>query len=351
VLFEKLDLPVEGLKKTTHGYSTDVVTLEKLKADTAAPIIDYILDYREVSKLKSTYVDALPTMVNDHTGRVHTSYNQTGAATGRISSNSPNLQNIPIRTQAGREVRAAFIAPRGFKLLAVDYSQIELRVLAHISQDETLLEAFAQGQDIHKATAAAVYGISVDDVTYNQRSFAKRVNFGLIYGMGAFRLARDSDLTLAEANEFIETYFDRLPNVEKYINETKQKARNPEGLFTLFGRKRHFASLEDAGGQRTSRQRIQAEERAAINMPIQGTAADIMKKAMIDLYNALNDSKLSAKMILQVHDELVLEVPEAELNATTDLVVQTMENAYTLDAPLKANAQVGPNWRDMEDVG
>ncbi len=349
VLFGKLGLSTEGLKKTTHGYSTDVVTLEKLKADTKHPILVQILEYRELSKLKSTYVDALPELINPYTGRLHTSYNQTGTSTGRISSSNPNLQNIPIRTEIGRDVRRGFIAPPGYVLLAVDYSQIELRVLAHISKDETLLEAFSQGQDIHAATAAAVYGIDVKDVTYEQRSFAKRVNFGLIYGMGAFRLARDSDLTLAEANEFIETYFQRLPRVRDYIEQPKQKARDPEGVRTLFGRVRHFATLENSGSH-SNRQAIQAEDRAAINMPIQGTAADIMKRAMIDLHNQLISRKLTSRMILQVHDELVLEVLENEQQAAHQLVVDVMEGAYKLLAPLKANAQVGPNWRDMKGI-
>jgi DNA polymerase-1 len=349
VLFGKLGLSVSGLKKTTHGYSTDAGTLEQLKQDTEHPIIIHILDYRELSKLKSTYVDALPELVNPHTGRVHTSYNQTGTATGRISSNSPNLQNIPIRTEIGREVRRAFVAPRGSVLLAVDYSQIELRVLAHVSQDETLLRAFEEGQDIHAATAAAVNNIPVEDVTYEQRSFAKRVNFGLIYGMGAFRLARESDLTLAEAQAFIERYFERLPRVLEYIENTKRQARLPEGVSTLFGRKRYFSALMNADGK-VNRQVMEGELRAAVNMPIQGTAADIMKRAMIDLHNELQRRKLNAKMILQVHDELVLEVAEDLLPETRDLVVTVMESAYKLDAPLKANAQVGTNWRDMQDA-
>ena len=347
VLFGKLGLPVQGLKKTTHGYSTNAATLDKLKADTGHPIVTAILEYRELTKLKGTYVDALPELVNPHTGRLHTSYNQTGTSTGRLSSSNPNLQNIPIRTEIGREVRRAFVAPGGSVLLAVDYSQIELRVLAHISQDPTLMFAFAQGLDIHSATAAAVNGIPLEQVTYEQRSFAKRVNFGLIYGMGAFRLARESDLTLAEADAFIKTYFEQMPQVEAYIEQTRNQARQPEGLTTLFGRKRQFPALQNA---RVNRQVMEAELRAAVNMPIQGTAADIMKRAMIDVHAALQEHKLGGRMTLQVHDELVLEVPEAELDTTRDLVVHIMENAYKLDVPLQANAQAGPNWRDMTDV-
>ena len=346
VLFGKLNLPVEGLKRTTHGFSTDVNTLEKLRDDVGHPIILKIIDYRELTKLQGTYVDALPELVNPHTGRIHTSYNQTGTTTGRLSSNNPNLQNIPIRTDVGREVRRAFVAPAGKVLLSVDYSQVELRIMAHISQDATLLEAFAQDQDIHAATAAAVFGVPLEEVAYQQRSFAKRVNFGLMYGMGAFRLARDSDLTLAEAEKFIKQYFERLPNVDRYIRETKETARKQGYLTTLFGRKRNFNVLHNDGqGKTVNKQIAAAEERAAINMPIQGTAADIMKRAMIDVYDALQGRE--AFMILQVHDELVLEVPEADLPQMRDLVVNIMEQAFKLDAPLKANAQAGANWRDM----
>ncbi len=346
VLFGKLGLSVEGLKKTTHGYSTDATVLESLSGQHI--VVDKILNYREVNKLKSTYVDALPTLINSQTGRVHTSYNQTGTVTGRISSNSPNLQNIPIRTELGREVRRAFVAAEGTKLLSVDYSQVELRILAHISRDKTLLDAFAQGLDIHAATAAAVYGLPVEAITKAQRSFAKRVNFGLIYGMGAYRLARDSELTLAEAREFIKTYFERLPGVEKYLEETKQAARQGP-IMTLFGRRREFGLLRRAD-ETSNKVAVQGEERVAINMPIQGTAADIMKQAMINLYNKLQSKRLNGKMILQVHDELVLEVPEAEVAETRDVVVQVMEDAYQLDAPLRANANVGDNWRDMNSI-
>lgn len=347
VLFGKLGLSTAGIRKTAHGYSTDAATLERLASDTGAPIVLKILEYRELTKLKGTYVDALPELVNPHTGRVHTSYNQTGTSTGRLSSSNPNLQNIPIRTQIGREVRRAFVAPAGRLLLAVDYSQIELRVLAHISQDATLLEAFAQGQDIHAATAATVYGIPLDQVTYEQRSFAKRVNFGLIYGMGAFRLSRDTDLTLAEAEAFVSTYFERLPGVEKYIEESKRRATSDGYLTTLFGRKRFFPALVSGQGDRQSQQ---GELRAAVNMPIQGTAADIMKRAMINLHDEIQRRGLDALLTLQVHDELVLEVPEAQLGTVRDLVVSVMEDAYVMDAPLKANAQAGKNWYDMQDV-
>ena len=348
VLFDKdnLNLPKEGLKKTRYGYSTDAATLQKVLDDTGAEIVREVLEYRELAKLKGTYVDALPELVNAETGRLHTSYNQTGTSTGRLSSSNPNLQSIPIRTEIGREVRRAFIAPPGATLLAVDYSQVELRILAHISGDETLLRAFEEDQDIHAATAAAVYGVPLDEVTYDQRSFAKRVNFGLIYGMGAYRLARDSELTLGESQRFIETYFERLPKVQDYIEETKRSAASNGYVETLLGRKRYFKALQE---DQVNRRKIEAEQRAAINMPVQGTAADIMKRAMINLYHALQQRGLNAKMILQVHDELVLEVPDAELDTTRALVVKVMEDAYTLRVPLRANAQFGQNWRDMDD--
>ncbi len=348
VLFEVLELPTDGLKKTKLGYSTDATTLDALRD--SHPIINKIVEYRELSKLKSTYVDALPVLLNERTGRLHTSYNQAGSATGRFSSSNPNLQNIPIRTELGREVRRAFVAPAGYVLLAVDYSQIELRVMAHISEDETLISAFHQGLDIHQATAATVNGIAPEDVTYEQRNFAKRVNFGLMYGMGAFRLARDSDLTLAEADDFIKTYFERMPGVEQYIKDTKAYVWEHGYTETLYGRRRIYPAIKSNGNRRSTA----AEERAAINMPIQGTAADILKQSMINLHGRLADARFDAAMILQVHDELVLEVKEEELPAVTELVVETMETAFPdakpLRVPLKANASSGRNWRDMDEI-
>lgn len=344
VLFNMMGLPTAGLKKTTLGFSTDAPTLEKLYDDTKAPIIRAIIEYRELVKLKGTYIDALPKLVNPNTRRLHTSYNQTGTNTGRLSSNNPNLQNIPIRTELGREVRRAFIAPEGYQLLSVDYSQIELRILAHISNDTTLLEAFSRDEDIHAATAAAVFGIQLDAVTYEQRSFAKRVNFGLIYGMGAYRLARDSDLTLAEARKFIDTYFKRLPDVERYLNETKHQAKELGFVETLFGRRRYFPIFKDP---KANAQTVEGELRAAINHPIQGTAADIMKRAMIELDTALQTDGRGANLLLQVHDELVLEVPNQHLADIQAMVLNIMEGAYPLKVRLKANAESGRNWRDM----
>jgi DNA polymerase-1 len=341
VLFGKLGLSPQGVRKTAHGFSTAADVLDNMRGEHA--IIEKILEYRELSKLKGTYVDALPALINPHTGRVHTTYNQAGSATGRLSSTNPNLQNIPIRTETGREVRRAFIAPPGMCLLAVDYSQIELRIMAHVSKEPTLLEAFEQGQDIHAATAAIVHNIPIDQVTKQQRNFAKRVNFGLLYGMGAFRLARDSDLTLAQANDFIKTYFDRLPRVQEYLDRAKQLAYDMGYLTTLFGRRRSFPGLHEANRN----VRMQAE-REAINMPIQGTAADIFKQAMIRVAPEL--ARLNSRLILQVHDELVLEVPEDRVQETAQVVVRIMEGVAQLDAPLRANAASGTNWRDVEDV-
>lgn len=346
VLFKQLALPTDGLKRTKLGFSTDAATLDALKD--AHPIVDMIVNYRELSKLKSTYVDALPTLVNAGSGRLHTSYNQAGSATGRFSSNNPNLQNIPVRTEQGREVRRAFVAPEGYVLLAVDYSQIELRVMAHISEDETLIAAFHRDLDIHQATAATVNGIDPEDVTYEQRSFAKRVNFGLMYGMGAFRLARESELTQAEAEDFISTYFERMPGVKDYIDRTKAFVWEHGYTETLYGRRRIYPAIKANGNRRSTA----AEERAAINMPIQGTAADILKQSMINLDGRLRQTKHDAAMILQVHDELVLEVNEDQLEVVTALVVETMEAALPdgmpLRVPLKANASFGANWRDMD---
>ncbi|MBL8146798.1 MAG: DNA polymerase I [Anaerolineae bacterium] len=344
VLFGKLGLKAEGLRKTAHGFSTAADVLDQMRDE--HPIVDKILQYRELSKLKGTYVDALPALINPHTGRVHTSFNQTGSSTGRLSSSNPNLQNIPIRTELGRDVRGAFVVPPGMLLLSVDYSQVELRIMAHVSQEPTLIEAFHQGQDIHRATAALVNGIPIEQVTKDQRGFAKRVNFGLLYGMGAFRLARDSDLTLAEADVFIKAYFDRLPRVREYLDKAKRLAASDGYLTTLFGHRRYFPALQGTGN-RVLRQQA---EREAINMPIQGTAADIIKRAMSDLHVLLPARGLHARMILQVHDELVFEVPDAEVAETAAIVVGAMEGAADLLAPLQANAQAGANWRDMQPL-
>ncbi|MCC6905141.1 MAG: DNA polymerase I, partial [Anaerolineae bacterium] len=313
ILFGKLQLPAAGLRKTQSGfYSTAADVLDGLLEVDTTGIIEAILEYREFEKLRSTYLDALPRLINPETGRIHTSFNQTGASSGRLSSSDPNLQNIPIRTEQGRRVRFAFVAAPGHRLVGADYSQVELRVLAHICKDEGLQRAFHDNQDIHASTAAAVYGIPLNAVTSEQRSFAKRVNFGLIYGMGAFRLARDSNMTRTEAEEFIKTYFGRFPRIQAYLDATKRQMVEAGYVETLLGRRRYFPQLDSASRQ-TERERRDAE-RAAINMPIQGTAADIMKIAMNNLYRALIARGLQARILLQVHDELLLEAPDAEVD-------------------------------------
>lgn len=347
VLFDVLDLPREGIRKTKSGYySTAASVLDSLKEVDESGIIDAILEYRELGKLKSTYVDALPQMVNEETGRIHTSFNQTGAITGRIASSSPNLQNIPIRSKVGQRIRRGFITKPGWILLAADYSQVELRVLAHVTQDAALLEAFLQDQDIHRATAAAVYSIPTEEVTYNQRRFAKMVNFGIIYGMGAFRLARDSELTLAEAENYIKEYFARFPGIQKYLDETKKMAYEQGYVETLMGRRRYFPIFQSQAGG-SNYQARQRGEREAINHPIQGTAADIIKIAMIQLHEALHE--YDARLILQVHDELLLEVPEGELAEIKPLTVEIMSNAFELDVPLKVDASTGYNWLELKE--
>ncbi|GAB4278027.1 MAG: DNA polymerase I [Candidatus Promineifilaceae bacterium] len=348
ILFKKLKFPTEGLKKTKSGfYSTAASVLESLshtEQEAKTGMIAAIQEYRELGKLKSTYVDALPELVKED-GRIHTSFNQTGAITGRLASSNPNLQNIPIRSDVGQQIRRGFVARDGWYFLAADYSQVELRILAHISRDEALLEAFRQDQDVHATTAAAVYGIDLSEVTYNQRRFAKAVNFGLIYGMGAFRLARDSDLTLSEAENYITAYFARFPGIQKYLDETKKLAKEQGYVETLLGRRRYFPvfSQERSGGNVQLQLRA---EREAVNHPIQGTAADIIKIAMLNLSKALVPYR--AQMLLQVHDELLLEVPEDELAEMEQLVVNIMTSAYRLDVPLKVDVSYGRNWLELK---
>jgi DNA polymerase-1 len=344
VLFKHLALPAEGLRKTKSGhYSTAAGVLESMAGQ--HPIIDLILEYRTLSKLQSTYVDTLPRLVNPKTGRIHTNYNQIGISTGRLSSADPNLQNIPIRTTQGREIRRAFVAEPGWKLLAADYSQVELRIMAHMADDPGLKAAFARDEDIHAATAAAVLGVPLAEVDSNQRRIAKTVNFGLAYGQGAFGLARTTGLSVDEARAFIDTYFASFPGVKRYIDETKKMAAKQEYVETLLGRRRNFPGLEQLPGPQRAR-----AEREAINMPIQGTAADIMKLAMINLHRALHEEKLKARMLLQVHDEVVLEVPDDELSRTAPLVREVLVGAYQLAVPLKVDVEVGQNWLEMERV-
>jgi DNA polymerase-1 len=342
-LFDRLKLPPPGnTKRTASGhYSTAADVLESLRGQHT--VIDWVLEQRELSKLKSTYVDALPLQINPASGRVHTSYSQTAAVTGRVSSSDPNLQNIPTRTELGQKVRRAFLAAPGHLLLAVDYSQVELRIAAHMSQDATLLAAFRAGQDIHAATAAAIYAIPLDQVSKDKRRAAKAINFGLIYGMSAFGLTRTSDLTLAEAENFVKAYFEQFPGVKSYLDGMRKQAAQQGYVETLLGRKRYFPTLKT---ERNPQVRAR-EEREAINAPIQGTAADIMKLAMLRLPAALHAAGLSARMLLQVHDELVLECKTSELTQAAQVVQQVMENAYPLTIPLKTEARSGPNWGEL----
>ena len=336
ILFTKMGLPI--IKKTPKGQpSTAEPVLTELANDYALP--KYILEYRTFAKLKSTYTDKLPQLVNETTGRVHTSYHQATTSTGRLSSSDPNLQNIPIRTAAGREIRQAFIANPGYKILAADYSQIELRIMAHLSQDKGLLDAFAKGLDIHSATAAEVFGADLAAVTTEQRRRAKAINFGLIYGMSAFGLAKQLSVGRHDAQEYIDLYFARFPGVKKYMDDTREKAHKTGFVETLFGRRLYLPEINDR-----NKMRQQAAERAAINAPMQGTAADIIKIAMINVEAALKKTHLDAKMIMQVHDELVLEVAEKDLAQTQACVEDKMNNAVQMDVPLLVGMGTGDNW-------
>ena len=345
VLFEELKLPADPRWRTPTGFfSTSAEVLEELRGSHA--IIEEILEYRELSKLQSTYLLALPLQVNPRTNRIHTQYSQTGAVTGRLSSNNPNLQNIPTRTEIGRKVRRGFVADEGCYLLSVDYSQIELRIVADMSGDEAMLAAFRAGEDIHAATAAAILGIPLEDVTKDQRRHAKAVNFGLIYGMSAFGLTRSTDLTLAEAENFVKEYFEHFPGVKNYLDGIRRSAARDGYTETKLGRRRYFPQLKSGGNQNI---RARAE-REAINSPIQGTAADILKLAMIRMPLALQGAGLAARMLLQVHDELVLECPKAELLQTAKVVQDVMENAFTLNIPLTTDARWGLNWGEMNPI-
>jgi DNA polymerase-1 len=309
-------------------------------------MIEQILEHREIAKLKSTYADSFPNQVHPLTKRVHTSYNQTGSVTGRLASSDPNLQNIPIRTELGREIRRAFIAEPDHVLLSIDYSQIELRIVAHIAEDQAMIQAFLEDQDIHATTAAAVGNINLDQVTPEMRRNAKAINFGLIYGMSAFGLTRTTELTLAEAENFVKAYFDRFPGVHNYLEQTRQSVEHEGYVATLLGRKRYFPQL--AQGSSTSEVIRSRALREAINAPIQGSAADIIKLAMLRLPDRLQAEGLSARMLLQVHDELVFECRQSELNSTAELVQQVMQAAYELRVPLKTDAKAGENWADMK---
>jgi DNA polymerase-1 len=336
ILFDKLGLPV--VSKTPKGQpSTAESVLQELAHDYALP--ELILEHRSLSKLKSTYTDKLPQMVDSETGRVHTSYHQAVAATGRLSSSDPNLQNIPVRNEAGRRIRQAFIAAPGHKFLAADYSQIELRIMAHLSQDEGLLKAFAAGEDIHRATAAEVFGVEPDKVSSEMRRSAKAINFGLIYGMSAFGLARQLDIERGMAQQYIDLYFARYPGVKAYMDETRERARQQGYVETVFGRRLYLPEIKA-----TNAVRRQYAERTAINAPMQGTAADIIKRAMIDLDRVIEKSKLDIHMIMQVHDELVFEVAESIVEQASDIITNSMVSAAELAVPLLVDVGIGSNW-------
>ncbi len=340
ILFERLGLPV--LKKTKTGASTDASVLEELAAE-GHELPRLLLEYRELEKLRSTYVDALPQLANPHTGRIHTSFNQTVAATGRLSSSNPNLQNIPIRTPLGREIRKGFVAAPGMVFLGVDYSQIELRILAHFSGDEAFVSAFEHGVDVHKQTAAVIFDVPLGRVTAEMRAQAKTVNFATLYGQGPFSLARQLGISRDEARRFIDTYFERFAGVRRYLDEQIEKARRTGYVETLLGRRRFVPEMRS--GNWNIRQ---FGERVAQNTPIQGTAADLMKKAMIDVRSALDEAESGTRILLQVHDELLLEVPADEVDAVRDLVVLRMEGAVRLAVPLVADSGVGTNWYECK---
>jgi len=341
LLFNEIGLP--KTKRTKTGYSTDANSLEGLKG--LHPVVDQILEYRQVSKLKSTYADALPEMVNPATGRVHTSYNQTGSATGRMSSSDPNLQNIPIRTEMGRQVRKAFMAEGApdWLLFSADYSQIELRVLAHISQDPGLLEAFRRGEDIHSSTASLMFDVPLNDVVADQRRIAKVLNFGVIYGLSAHGISQQTGFSREEGASFIEAYFAKYPGISDYLEHVKVKARAEQYVETLLGRRRYLPDINSPNFNVRG-----GAERMAINMPIQGTAADIMKLAMIRVQKRLDDEGMKTKMLLQVHDELVFETPKEEMDALKDLVFDEMPAAMDMDVTLKVDTKWGLTWGDME---
>jgi len=338
VLYEELDLPRS--RKTKSGYSTDASALEELRG--THPAIELVLQYRQLAKLKSTYTDALPALINPKTGRVHTSFNQTGTTTGRLSSSEPNLQNIPIRGELGARVRQAIIAEPGWYLLSADYSQIDLRALAHISQDLELIATFLRDEDVHTSTASRVFNVPPSEVTPDMRRVAKTVNFGVIYGMSDYGLKQATDFSREEAAQFISSYFDKYAKVKDYIENTKRQAHDVGYVETVMHRRRYIPEIKS-----TNRQVSEAAERMAINMPVQGTSADIIKIAMVDLHREMEKRGLKSKMILQVHDELVFEVPPDEVEGMKNLVAEIMPQAIKLSVPLKIDIKLGKNWGEM----
>ena len=356
VLFNELRLPTNGIRRTKSGYSTNAATLDDLKhrldigaipdADPRSyAVMNGILDHRQLSKLKSTYVDALPEMVNPDTGRIHTKYNQTGSATGRVSSNDPNVQNIPVRTELGRQVRKAFIAPNApdSTLLAADYSQIELRVLAHYSKDPSLVEAFERGDDIHSATSSLVYDVPIGEVTADMRRFAKILNFGVLYGLTAYGISRQTDLNPEQGQRFIDLYFERYPGIQSYVRQTVETCKIKGYVETALGRRRYLPDINTRNFHVRH-----AAERAAINMPIQGTAADIIKIAMIRIMERMTELQMRSKMILQVHDELIFEVPRDEEGQMRAIVEELMPASLSLEVPLIVELKTGDTWGDLD---
>ena len=353
VLFDELRLP--KTRRTKTGYSTDASSLEGLKEQLdsgevegvdpkAYEVLDRVLEFRQVSKIKSTYVDALPGLIDPETGRIHTSYNQTGSATGRVSSNDPNMQNIPVRTELGRRVREAFVAERApeWTLLAADYSQIELRVLAHVCKDPGLVEAFRRGEDIHDATASSVYGVPMGEVTAEMRRVAKIMNFGVLYGLSPFGIRQQTGFSVEEGRSFIDSYFESYPGIRDYVESVKREVADNRYVETLKKRRRYIREI-------ASRNRMvrAAGERMAINMPIQGAAADIIKVAMVNIQARLDELGMRSMMILQVHDELIFETPRAELEPLKEMVMELMPNAIALDVPLKVELKTGDSWGGM----
>jgi len=335
ILFEKLKLPV--VKRTKTGYSTDADVLEQLALGHELPA--RIIEHRTLAKLKSTYADALPTLVNPTTGRIHTSFNQLVAATGRLSSSAPNLQNIPVRTELGRRIRAAFVPEAGRRFLAADYSQIELRILAHVSGEESLIEAFRRGEDIHARTASEVFGVPLDAVTPEQRDIAKTTNFSVIYGVTAFGLSRGLDISPKQAQEFLDRFFARHPKVKAYLARTVKEGRERGFVATLLGRRRYLPELRSGNPNLRG-----FGERMATNAPIQGTAADLVKIAMVRMAAELRAHRLETRMLLQVHDELLFEVPTGEVERLRALATEVMESAVSLDVPLRVDVKVGDDW-------
>lgn len=337
ILYDQQQLPVR--KKTPKGQPSTAENVLQELADDGYELPQIIMQYRSLSKLKSTYTDKLPQQVNQQTGRVHTSYHQAVTATGRLSSSDPNLQNIPIRTETGRKIREAFVAGKGAKILAADYSQIELRIMAHLSGDKSLLTAFAEGEDIHRHTASEIFGVEPDKVTSDQRRSAKAINFGLIYGMSAHGLSKQLGIERHQAAKYMDTYFERYPGVRNYMDNTREQAKKDGYVETIFGRRLYLPEINSSNGLRR-----QYAERTAINAPMQGSAADIIKRAMIAIHDWLLQAGTGIRMIMQVHDELVFEVPDDQLDLAKSEIEQFMIQAAELAVPLEVGIGVGENW-------